>query len=284
VIINSKKDGFSSKAIIVSMRFALMNKVLVLVLILISASGFGGNDVMHQSNSGTKKKTFQHGEELVYTLYYGFIHGGNGSITLCDTQYNDKRVYHAKVVAKSVGITDMIYKIEDIYESYFDTLTCLPYKSVRNISEGGYRDYDEVYFAQKDSSIFSKKGGTIKVPSDILDIVSSLFSLRSMDLDTLQKGDVLRFITFFGDEIFPFNLRYRGKEVIKTKLGKYECHRFDPVVEVGRVFETKDDMTFWITADHNLIPLRVRMKIIIGSLYCDLVSYKNLANNFQPIK
>jgi hypothetical protein len=105
-----------------------------------------------------------------------------------------------------------------------------------------------------------------------------------MDLDSLQKGEVIRFITFFGNEIFPFPLRYRGKEVIKTKLGKFECHRFDPVVEVGRVFESEDDMTFWITADHNLIPLRVRLKLIVGAVNCDLIGYKNLVTDMQPVK
>jgi hypothetical protein len=260
------------------------NIALTFIVILLCPCGFGSDKELHKSTAGNRNKAYQPGEELVYSLNYGPIHGGNGSIMLSLTNYNDKQVYCARVVAKSVGITDILYKIEDIYESYFDTLTCLPYKSVRNISEGGYKSYDEVYFSQKDSSLFSQKSGTFKVPPNILDIVSSLFCLRSMDLDTLQKDRVINFITFFGDEIFPYNLRYRGKEVVKTKLGKFECYRFDPVVEVGRVFETKDDMTFWITADSNLVPLRVRLKIIVGSLYCDLISYKNLVADMQPAK
>jgi hypothetical protein len=266
------------------MVFILKNISIIVAAMLLNPEGFGSNNELNQASAGTRNKSFQNGEELIYSLNYGPIHGGNGSMALSLTEYNDKPVFHARIVAKSVGITDLIYKIEDIYESYFDTVTCLPYKSIRNISEGGYKYYNEVYFSHKDSSLFSQKGGTFKVPPNILDIVSSLFCLRSMDLDTLQKGEVIRFITFFGDEIFPFPLRYRGKEIIKTKLGKFECHRFDPVVEVGRVFESEDDMTFWITADQNLIPLRVRLKLIVGSVYCDLISYKNLVAEMKPVK
>lgn len=231
-----------------------------------------------------KNRTFQHGEELNYSMNYGPIHGGECSIRLDFIQYDNKPAFHAILVAKSVGLTDLLYKIEDIYESYFDTLTCLPYKSIRNIREGGYKYYDEVLFAHNDSLLFSQKSGKVKVPPNILDIVSSLFYLRSLELDTLNNGTVLKITTYFGDEIFPFLLRYRGKEVVKTKLGKFDCYRFDPIVETGRVFESKDDMTFWITADKNLVPLRIRLKIIVGSLYCDLTSYKNLVTSMQPVE
>jgi hypothetical protein len=223
-----------------------------------------------------KKKRFKAGEELTYSMSYGFIHGGNANIVLKMAEHERKKVYHARVTAKSVGITDKLFKIEDIYESYFDMQTGLPYKSIRNISEGSYKDYNEVTFARKDCTVYSQKSGIHKVPPDILDIVSSLFYLRNMSLDKLKKGDVIEFVTFFGDEIFPFPLRYRGKEIVKTKLGKQECYRFDPVVEVGRVFESEDDMTLWVTADQNQLPYRVRMDMIVGAVYCDLVEHKNL--------
>jgi hypothetical protein len=266
------------------MAYSLKRGLVLAQLLFLSVFVFSGNNELQNNPKVVKKKSFRYGEELVYSLNYGPIHGGSGSIILTDSVYKNKKVYHASVIAKSAGITDLIYKIQDIYESFFDTVTCLPYKSIRNISEGGYKDYDEVYFAHNDSSVYSKKNGTIKVPPDILDIVSSLFYLRSLNLDTLKNGEVLKIITFFGDEIFPFPIRYRGKEVIKTKFGKFECYKFDPVVEVGRMFSSEDDMTFWITADPNLIPLRVRLKLIVGSVYCDLVSFKNLSTELQPIK
>jgi hypothetical protein len=227
------------------------------------------------------KVSFQHGEELLYTLSYGFIHGGNASIKLSLTNYDNKKVYHATLVAKTIGITDKLFKIEDIYETYFDTITCLPYKSIRNISEGGYKNYDEVFYTQLDCTLISQKKGKIKVPPNILDIVSSLFYLRRMPIEKFKPGEVINFITYFGDEVFPFPIRYRGKEVLKTPIGKIECYKFDPVVEVGRIFESEDDMTFWITADKNQLPVKVRMDMIVGAVYCDLVEYKNILQQFQ---
>jgi hypothetical protein len=253
-----------------------------LFILLVSVHFFvlGSENGLPQSDA----KSYKEGEELLYLLSYGFIHGGNASIRLELIEYNNKKVYHAKLDAKTVGITDKIFNIEDVYESFFDTNTCLPYKSIRNISEGNYKYYDEVFFTHEDCTLYSQKSGKLKVPPNILDIVSSLFYLRRMGIENFKKDEVITFITYFGDEIFPFPLRFRGKEIIKTKVGKVECYRFDPVVEVGRIFESEDDMTFWITADKNQIPIKIRMKLIVGAVYCDLTEYKNIVQDFQILK
>jgi hypothetical protein len=104
-----------------------------------------------------------------------------------------------------------------------------------------------------------------------------------MNIDKFKKGEVINVTTYFGDEVFPFPLRYRGKEIVKTEIGKVECYRFDPVVEVGRVFESEDDMTFWITADKNQIPIKIRMDMVVGAVYCDLIEYKNIVQGFRII-
>ncbi len=259
-------------------------KAIITAFLIIISFGFGLMDI---SNKGIKKSSsdliFNSGEELVYTLRYGPVHGGNATLSLNLTEYNNKEVFHARVHAKTLGLTDKIFDVEDIYESYFDTESCLPYKAIRNISEGGYKFYNEVYFAHDKGMLTSQKSGEYDVPSDILDVVSSLYYLRKMNLDTLKNGDVIPITTFFGDEIFPFPLRYKGIEKVKTRLGKFNCHRFDPVVEAGRVFKSEDDMTIWLSADENLVPIRIKLDMIVGSVKCDLVKHKNLPSDLHTI-
>lgn len=237
-----------------------------------------------QANSNKKstdKKAFKDGEHLKYLLRYGPIKGGHATLSLNSVKYKGEYVYHAKALAKSTGMTDKLFKIEDIYESYFDKETCLPKKAIRNISEGKYKFYNEVFFDHQNDTLYSQKSGMYETPENILDILSSLYYLRNVDFDTVSEGDVIHLVTFFGDEIFPFDLRYRGKEVVKTKLGSFRCHRFDPVVEVGRIFESEDDMTFWISDDDNLIPILVRFDMIVGSVRCELIEFANMANQIS---
>lgn len=230
-------------------------------------------------------KNFKSGESLLYSIRYGPIHGGEATVKLKLVKYKGNTVYNAKVLAKTVGLADKLFKVREHYESFFDPESIKPVKAIRNVREGNYTRYNEVYFNLEDSTLYSLiSDSVIKVPPYILDMVTALYFVRSLDYKNLHPGDSLKIITFFDNEIFPFPLRYRGKEIIKTKLGKFNCLRFDPIVGTGRIFESEDDMTIWISDDRNLIPLRVRFDLIVGSIKCDLLKYSGLKYKFDPLK
>lgn len=225
----------------------------------------------------TKYNVFKAGEELVYSLKFGPIQAGQAAIVLRQVNYRNRPVYHAKATAETVGLAEKLYSVKDVFESYFDMNSSLPHKAIRNVKEGNYRSYCELYFDHGDTTVFSSKTDSLyKTIPGILDILSSLYYLRGLDPGSFRPGDVIHVVTFWDDEIFPFDLRYRGKEIVKTKYGKMRCHRFDPVVEPGRVFKSEDDMVAWFTDDRNFIPVRVRFELIVGSLRCDLDQYANL--------
>jgi hypothetical protein len=83
-------------------------------------------------------------------------------------------------------------------------------------------------------------------------------------------------MTWFTDELYPINLRYIGDEVIKTKLGRMRCLKFNPVTEVGRLFKTQDDVSFWFTADKNFLPVRIRFDIFVGAFVAEIVTFEGL--------
>ncbi len=228
---------------------------------------------------------FKPGESFKYSIRYGPIHGGEATVKLKLVKYKGNTVYNAKVLAATVGIADKLFKVREHYESFFDPVSIKPIKAIRNVREGNYKVYNEVYFSLEDSALYSLESDSVhKVPPHILDMVTALYFVRSLDYEDLNPGDSLNIITFFDDEIFPFPLRYRGKELIKTKLGDVQCLRFDPVVGTGRIFETEDDMTIWFSDDKNLIPMRVRFDLIVGSIKCDLSEYSGLKYEFESLE
>jgi hypothetical protein len=236
----------------------------------------GSNQTGNESNNLKITLDFAGGEELEYALKYGFIQGGIATVKLEETTYDGKKAFHSKMDAKSTGILNIIFDVEDIYESYFSPETVLPFMSIRNIKEGDYKFYDEVIFNRSDNTIVSKRKGKVPVPEGIMDMVTALYTLRKYKPDDFYNGQIIKITTYFDDEVFPFDMRYRGKETIETPIGKYECLKFVPFVEPGRVFKSEDDMTLWLTNDNNLLPLRVRFDLLIGSFKCDLVKYSNI--------
>ena len=133
-------------------------------------------------------------------------------------------------------------------------------------------------------TIQSKKNGTVKVPNDIYDIVSSLYQMRNSGFGKMKYNDTLTTAIYFEDEIYQFQVIYKGKDKVTTKLGTFNALKFQPVVEVGRVFRHEDDVLFWVSDDANLIPLRAEFNVLIGSIKCDLLEYSGTSKPMSKTK
>jgi hypothetical protein len=216
------------------------------------------------------------GEKLKFVIFYGIINGGYVNTELLETQYEGKNVYFSKMIATTSGLADVLYKVRDEYQSYFDPATSLPFKAVRDISEGKYKRYDLAYFDHKNLKVVNSKNKEFIVPPDIRDMVSTFYYIRNADFDNMKPGDVIKINTFFDNEIFPFDMRYRGIVKIKTKKDEFQCYKIVPLVEPGRIFEKEDDMTIYLSADRNRVPVRVEFNLKVGSVKCDLIEYSGL--------
>lgn len=249
---------------------------IILITVLITAFTFFEGE----GQATVKNNAFQAGENLKYLVHYGWIDGGYETMKIENSTFYDLDIYHIFMNARTTGLTDKLYRVDDTYESFVVPETGLPLKSIRNIKEHNYRQYIEVVFDQDEDYVFSQLSGKHKVPDNTFDILSAFFYLRNI---LYEKGDtgltdneIINISTFFGDDIFPLIIRYKGKETIKTRLGKVKCIKFQPVTEVGRVFKDEDDMTIWVSDDLNFVPVRVKFDLFIGSLNCDLIEYSGL--------
>jgi hypothetical protein len=257
-------------------------KKLVAVVFLVLLTGILAHPVLCQKVP--TQQAFSSGEQLKYVAHFGLINAGAATLHIRDSVYLGKNVFHAKAQAYTTGLADKLYKVRDIYESLFDTTSGLPYFSIRNIKEGGYKYYNEVQFFHKDKKIISKRSGEKVVPAEILDMLSAYYYMRNAMFDKIKKvGDTVVLDTYFADEIFPLKMRYVGDEKVRTKMGKFNAMKFSPVVEPGRVFDSEDDVTIWISKDKNYIPLQIRIDLIIGSIKCDLVEYSGLKHKLSRI-
>jgi hypothetical protein len=222
---------------------------------------------------------FNVGEILTYQIRYGIVVGGTTTLSLTEEVYKRKMVFHALAVGQTTGLANALYGVKDIYESWFDKKTNLPYKQVRSIKEGSYTQYNEVTYNRTKNTVESNLTGEHKVPEKILDLASTLYYIRRVDLSKVKKGNVIVMNMYFSDAIFPFHLKYRGKETIKTEFGRIRCHKISPVVEPGRIFKSKDDLTIWFTDDESCLPVLVRMDIrVVGNVLLKLVKYENTLN------
>ena len=226
---------------------------------------------------------YQPGEKVVYVIKYGFITSGYSSLELKRDTFRGKELYHSIFTAQTVGIADAIFRIKDVYESYFNPEGEMPDFAIRNAVEGRYKRYNTNIFdrtSRKDSAvIISNLTGRHITEKEIRDVVSLVYYFRSNWLAKgyqFRKGEIVTIVTWFTDEYYPIRLVYAGQEEIKAKGGKILCYKFNPVTEVGRIFKTNDDVSVWFSADKNFLPVKLRFDIFVGAFTAELQSWEEL--------
>jgi hypothetical protein len=226
-----------------------------------------------------KNTTTQNGEEINYTVFYSlagiYANAGWAKFTNTLEKLNGKPVYHVMGSGASNTSYDWFYKVRDTYESFIDTNTMRPLKFMRNVEDGGKKKYESVSFNQESGSALTEKG-TVKVPSCIQDVLSTIYYARNINFQNYKAGDKIPFRMFLENEVHELYIRYLGKEDLKTKYGKFKTIKFRPLLVAGTLFSGGENMMVWVSDDANHLPLRIESPILVGSIKVDMVSYKNL--------
>ena len=230
--------------------------------------------------------SYKAGEHLKWRVHYGFINAGFATLSLKGSQIDNKKHYHAVMKGWSTGIVNAFFKVKDQYESYFDAETKQPRRFIRKVNEGKYWNHREMEFNLHDKEVRvedfkAKKVTTHSVTKNIQDMISAFYSLRETPIKQLKVGNEIKKNLFFDFEVYHFKIKILNKETIKTKFGYIDCLKVLPYVQSGKVFKEKESVTVWITNDSNLLPVRIKAELVIGSLKFDLYEYSGLSNKIN---
>ena len=88
---------------------------------------------------------------------------------------------------------------------------------------------------------------------------------------------------FIDDKTYGLYVRYLGKEVIKTKYGRFNAIKFKPLLIEGTIFKGGEKMTVWVTDDANRIPVRIESPISVGSVKVDMMGYRNTRHKMTAL-
>ena len=240
--------------------------------------------------SAQQEPAFKTGEWFQFKMSYSnWFKAGNATLTVKDSKISGKDVYHVEGKGWTTGMINWFFAIEDRYESYFDKLTILPYRFIRDIDEGGHTKNVEINFDQEKNkahvhNIKSNNKRVIDTKPNIQDMVSTFYYLRNkIDIATLKPGYEVKIDMFFDEENYGFKLKYLGEETIDTDFGYVRALKFRPYVMAGRVFKEEESLTLWVSKDKNKMPLRIKADLAVGSLRADLDAFKGLKHPFKTI-
>ena len=253
-----------------------MNKAIILLLVFSTLSF-----------NTQKERAFDTGEWFKFRIHYGIVNAGYATMEVKEAVKNNKKVYHAIGKGYTTGMSRFFFKVEDVYESYFDKETGNPCQFVRKIDEGGYTKNQEGFFNHETNKVTvkdykHKSENTYTVPDNVQDIMSVFYYLRNYpSIDKLKVGESVNVDMFFDGESTKFKLKFIGTEDLSTKYGIVPTMVFRPFVNSGRVFKEQESLTVWISDDDNKIPVRIKASLAVGSIKADLDGFKGLKYSFK---
>ncbi len=225
--------------------------------------------------------SFSVGENIRYTIYYNviglYVNAGSAHFSSQTANWNGVDAYSLTATGKSNIKYDWIFKVRDKYESIVDSKTLLPMQFTRQINEGSFHQKEAIQFNQKARTVTTSSApGVFKTADCTYDVISAIYAARNINYANCQLNDKIYLNFFLDKELYPSYFKFLGRDIIKTRYGKFKVIKLAPLLVKGSMFNGGEKMIVWVTDDENHIPVRIETPIIVGSIKVDMVGYENL--------
>jgi hypothetical protein len=257
----------------------MFRKYLILFLLLsaISFAGTGNDSTSHDPEFRTLvNNAFAVGEKLTFDVKYGFVTAGIATMQIPSMRrISGREAYHVTFEVNSVPSFDWIYKVRDRYETYIDAKGLFPWRFEQHIREGGYSRDFSAFFDQRRGKAKTSEG-EYEIPKYVNDIVSAFYLARTFDYSKLKINDRIHLKNFYKDKVYDLDVRYLGKETVDVTAGTFDCIVVEPLVQEGGLFKSEGSIVVWLSDDALKIPVKVKTKVVIGSIDAELTGYEGL--------
>jgi len=230
-------------------------------------------DATHPTSPAPQNVPFGVGERLDYEVKFGLrllpeVRVGSASMEVAgiDT-VRGREAWHTEFVVRG-GFR--VYRVNDRYESWFDTQTLASLRYVQDINEGNYdRERRYEIFPGTHFQIDSQPPQpTVDRP---LDEASFLYFLRTI---TLRVGMDTSFHDYFRPDRNPVRIRVVKRERVRVPAGQFNAMIVEPIIVNSRIFPEGGGAKVWLSDDDNRIMLQMKSKLSFGSLNLYLKSYR----------
>lgn len=228
-------------------------------------------------NSNRPLVAFGPNEQLIYDIHYGPIPAGRAAL---EVHPMSNGLWKLEARGWSRKFYDWVFPVRDSYISHFNPNTQLPERFLRNVREGNYRlnqDYEFNWAAgwcetEEHRRRTPETEDAFALKCRMHDLVSAFYVMRNMDFSQMVPGSHLTMPTLVDGELISLQVTLVARENIQWEGKTTQTLRFQPVIQEGRIWKSRDDLTLWVSDDNRHIPLLIQTDLLIGSLKIRLQS------------
>jgi Protein of unknown function (DUF3108) len=216
---------------------------------------------------------FQIGERLTYEVSWLHITAATAVMEVAGMERAESRTL-AKLVgtAQSRPILTAFFPVDNRVESEIDLATLVPEHMTFRRREGKKKEDIEYVFHQQERTVTAVRGGTtesLPIPAGTQDIISCLYHTRSAL--PLKPGASLTMNVYHDKKNRPVEVRVEGIETIESRWGDIQTARVLVIMPFHGLFMNQGNIRVWLTTDERRTPVRMKAKVILGSIVADLV-------------
>jgi hypothetical protein len=225
------------------------------------------------SDNPSSTRPFQVGERLTYEISWLNITAGTAVMAVNGAGMDGERPLATLITtAQSRPAITKFFPVDNRVESILDPATLLPEHLLFKRREGKKKEDIEYTFHQKEGTVTVVKDGTtetLEMPSGSQDVISCLYYARS----TLpfRPGSSLTMNVHHDKKNRKIEVRAEEIETVSGPWGEIETVRVLVIMPFQGLFLNQGNIRVWFTNDARRIPVRMKAKVIIGSIVADLV-------------
>lgn len=213
------------------------------------------------------------GENAAYEVRFSALRVGQGNMQVVGIEtLRGRPVFHT--VFRVKGGT-FFYKVNDVFESWFDTKTLASLRFRQDQQEGS-RDKERTFEIYPERSTFSEDGKpeekSVPLP---LDDGSFIYFIRTVPLEV---GRTYEFNRYFRPDRNPVKLRVLRREKVTVPAGTFNAIVVQPSIKTKGIFSEGGRAEIWFSDDPTRVMLQMKSQLSFGSLNLYLKSYTP-ANN-----
>ena len=223
------------------------------------------------------------GEKLVFDITYFGVSAGDFALTTMPFRTIDaRRVYHIQGTAISSKVFSMIYRLNDMVETFFDYEGLFSHRFHIVLDETKQsRDSLELNDSKKRQTFYwnrwnhKVRGYTETkefqpMPAFPQDSLSALYYLRSVPL---PEGGVVTVPVVSEGKSWEAVVTVVRREPCSTPLGTRQCVVLNPETRYQGILKKQGDSFLWLTDDDRRIPVRLEAKVKIGMVVAKLRAF-----------
>ncbi len=218
-------------------------------------------------------RPFQVGERLTYDISFLNISAGTAVMEIQTGERVDERVMGTFVTtAQSSPTVTRFFPVDNRVESLTDLTAFLPEHMTFRRREGKKKEDIEYTFHQQDHTVTAVRGGiteTVPIPAGTQDLISCLYYVRSQLPFT--QGASMALNVYHDKKVRQIEVRVEKIERIEGPWGKLETAQVLVIMPFQGIFLNQGNIRVWFTTDARRIPVRMKAKVIVGSIVADLV-------------